>query len=157
MLRNSIYAEILLQAAGPALATGRHGNNEADGRVSYVARADCAAAAAAVLTSDGHDGKTYDVTGPEALCPEDAAALFAELGARPVESVAVDDDTFVAGLVEHAHMPEPVAQGLATFGIGAQRGYSAPVSDAVRELTGAAPTSVRDVLAGHQEVFAARA
>jgi NAD(P)H dehydrogenase (quinone) len=157
MLRNSIYAEILLQAAGPALATGRHVNNEADGRVSYVARADCAAAAAAVLTSDGHDGKLYDVTGPDALSPDDVAALFAELGGRPVEALAVDDDAFVAGLVEHAHLPEPVAQGLATFGIGARRGYSAPVADTVLELTGAAPTSVRDVLAGHQEVFAARA
>jgi NAD(P)H dehydrogenase (quinone) len=156
MLRNSIYAEILLQGAGAALATGQHVTNEGDGRVSYVARADCAAAAAAVLTSEGHDGKVYDVTGPEALSPEDAAGLFAELGGRPVEAVAADDDAFVAGLVEHAQMPEQVAQGLATFGIGARRGYSAPVSDTVLELTGAPPTPVREVLAAHRQVFGAR-
>jgi NAD(P)H dehydrogenase (quinone) len=110
-----------------------------------------------VLTSEGHEGRVYDVTGPEALSPEDVAGLFAELGGRPVEALAVDDDAFVAALVEHAHMPQPVAQGLATFGIGARRGYSAPVSDTVLELTGAAPTSVRGVLAAHHEVFAARA
>jgi NAD(P)H dehydrogenase (quinone) len=157
MLRNSIYAEILITAAGAALATGRHVHNEGDGRVSYVARADCAAAAAVVLTSEGHDGKLYDVTGAEALSAEDVAALFAELGGRPVEALAVDDDAYVAALVEHAHLPEPAARGFATFGIGARRGYSAPVSHTPLELTGVAPKSVREVLAAHPEVFEARA
>jgi NAD(P)H dehydrogenase (quinone) len=150
MLRNSIYAEIALASAGAAIATGRHVHNEGDGRVSYVARGDCAAVAAAVLTSDGHDGKVYDVTGPEALGADDVAALFAELGDRPVEAVAADDDAYVAGLVEHADMPEPVAQAYATFGIGVRRGYSAVVSDTVAELTGAAPRSARDVFAMDQ-------
>jgi NAD(P)H dehydrogenase (quinone) len=153
MLRNSIYAEVLLRGAGAALASGRHVTNQGDGRVSYVARADCAAAAAAVLTSDGHDGRIYDVTGGEALSAEDVAALFAELGGRPVEAVSVDDDAYAAGLVEHAQLPEPVARGLATFGIGTRRGYSGVVSDTVLELTGVAPKPVRDVLAAHEEVF----
>ena len=147
MLRNSIYADMLVMTARTALATGRHVHNEGDGRVSYVARADCAAVAAAVLTSEGHEGKIYDVTGPDALGADAVAALFGELGNRPVEAVAVDDDAYVAGLVEHAQMPEPVARGYATFGIGARRWYSAVVSDTVLELTGTAPRSVRDVLA----------
>jgi len=157
LLRNSIYTEILLQAAGAALATGRHVHNEGDGRVSYVARADCAAAAAAVLTSDGHDGRIYDITGPAALSAQDVAALFADLGGRPVEALPVDDDAFVAGLVEHAQMPEPVARAYATFGIGARRGYSAAVSDTVLELTGTAPTTAHEVLAAHRDVFGAHA
>jgi NAD(P)H dehydrogenase (quinone) len=148
MLRNSIYAEVLVDAARAALAGGRHVSNEGDGRASFVSRADCAAAAAAVLTTDGHDGRTYDITGPEALSAGDLAALFAELGGRPVEYVAVDDDAHAAGLVEHAGLPEEAARAYTTFGIGMRRGYSAPVSDTVRELTGAEPRSVRDVLAG---------
>jgi NAD(P)H dehydrogenase (quinone) len=157
MLRNSIYTEILLMAAGAALASGHHVHNEGAGRVSYVARADCASAAAAVLTSDGHDGKLYDVTGAEALSAGDVAALFAELGGRPVQALGVDDDAFIAGLIEHAQMPEPVARAYATFGIGARRGYSGAVSTTVRDLTGAAPAPARDVLAAHPEVFQAGA
>jgi NAD(P)H dehydrogenase (quinone) len=157
MLRNSIYAEILLPAAGAALATGRHVHNEGDGRVSYVARADCATVAAVVLTSEGHDGKMYDVTGAEALSADDLAALFAELGGRPVEALAVDDHAYVTGLIEHAHMPEPVAQAYATFGIGARHGYSAAVSHTVLELTGVEPEPAREVLAAHPEVFGAHA
>jgi NAD(P)H dehydrogenase (quinone) len=153
MLRHGIYAEILVAGAGPALATGRHVTNEGDGRVSYVARADCAAVAAAVLTADGHEGKIYDVTGPDALGATDVAALYAELGGRAVETVDVDDDAYTAGLVEHAGMPEPVARAYTTFGIGTRRWYSAAVSDAVLELTGRPPTPARDVLAANRTAF----
>jgi NAD(P)H dehydrogenase (quinone) len=153
MLRDSIYAEILLAGAGAALATGRHVTNEGEGRVSYVARADCAAVAAAVLTTDGHDGKEYDITRPDALGARDVAALYAELGGRPVEPVLVDDQAYAAGLVEHAGMPEPMAQAYTTFGIGARRGYSAAVSTTVADLTGRAPVTARDALAANRAVF----
>jgi NAD(P)H dehydrogenase (quinone) len=147
MLRNSVYAEILLMSAEPALASGRHVTNEGDGRVSYVSREDCAAAAAAVLAGDGHDGRIYDVTGAEGLTAAEVAALFVELGGRPVEVVHIDDETYAAGLVEHAGMPRPVAEVYASFGTGARRGYSAPVSDTVLQLVGRPPKTVRDVLA----------
>ena len=50
-----------------------------DGRVSAILREDVAAAAAAVLHLRGHDGATYDLTGPESFSLAEAAAL---LGAR---------------------------------------------------------------------------
>ena len=147
ILRNAIYAETLVPGAEAALASGSHVSNEGDGRVSYVAREDCAAAAAAVLTSDGHEGRTYDITGADALDATDVAVLYAELGGRPVEVVPVDDEAYAAGLVEHAGMPQPVAELVASFGTGARQGYGAPVSDAVRRLTGREPIPARDVLA----------
>ena len=153
LLRNSIYTEILIAGGIAALATGSHVSNEGDGRVSYVSRADCAAAAAAVLTSDGHDARVYDITGPEALGAREVAALYAELGGRPVEPVLVDDDAYTVGLIEHAGMPEPVARAYATFGIGSRRGYSSPVSDTVEALTGSPPQPVREVLAANRAAF----
>lgn len=56
---------------------GRLVSNAGDGRTAYVSREDCAAVAAAVLTSDGHEGRTYDVTGPQLLGQTDVAALLA--------------------------------------------------------------------------------
>jgi NAD(P)H dehydrogenase (quinone) len=147
ILRNSIYAEMLLGGAEAALASGTLVTNEGDGRVAYISRDDCAAAAAAVLTTDGHDGRIYDITGAEPLTPADVAGLYGELGGRPVEVVHVDDDAYAAGLVEHAGLPRPVAEVYATFGTGTRLGYSAPVSDTVLQLTGRAPKPVRDVLA----------
>jgi NAD(P)H dehydrogenase (quinone) len=147
ILRNSIYAEILLAGAEAALASGSHVTNEGDGRVAYISRDDCAAAAAAVLATDGHDTKIYDITGAQSLSAADVAALYAELGGRPVQLVQVDDEAYTAGLVEHAGMPRPVAEVYATFGTGTRRGYGAPVSDTVLQLTGRLPKPARDVLA----------
>jgi NAD(P)H dehydrogenase (quinone) len=145
-LRDGIYADLLPPAAQAAIASGKLLTNDGDGRTAYVARADIAAVAAAVLTTDGHDGKAYDITGPEALGAADLASLYAELGGRPVEPVYLDDAAWVAAMVEYAGMPEPVAQAYATFGIAARRGYQAAVSTVVQDLTGRPPTSVREVL-----------
>ena len=145
-LRNNIYAEMQARAMEGALATGRYVTN--GGPVGFVARADCARAAAAVLAGGKHDGREYDITGPEALGPAELAALFAELGGKPVELVLVDDAEYASGLVKHAGLPEPVAAAIATFGTGARMGYSAVVSTAVRDLTGRAPLHARDVLGG---------
>jgi NAD(P)H dehydrogenase (quinone) len=145
-LRNGIYAESLLNGAGAAVASGRLITNAGEGRTAYVARADCAAAAAAVLTGDGHEHKVYDITSPDALNAADVAALFSELSGRPVEPAYLSDDEWVAAMVEHAGMPEPLAQTIATFGIAARQGYLGAVSTTVQDLTGRAPVGVRAVV-----------
>jgi NAD(P)H dehydrogenase (quinone) len=156
-LRNGIYAEMLVGPAAAAIAGGRLVTNEGEGRTSYVARGDCAAAAAAVLTGGpiDHDYRAYDITGPEALSPADLAALYAELGGRDVAPVLVDDDAFVAGIVKQAGVDEETARMYASFGIATRRWYLAPVSTAVADLTGREPRSVRDVLSEHQRELAA--
>lgn len=143
-LRNNIYAEMQLGAYQGALATGRLESN--GGPTGFVTRADCARAAAAVLAGGDHDGREYDITGPEALGPVELAALFAEVGGKPVEAALVDDAEYTSGLVRATGMPEPVAAGYATFGTGARLGYSAVVSTAVRDLTGRDPEPLRSVL-----------
>jgi NAD(P)H dehydrogenase (quinone) len=147
-LRNAIYTEMLVDAARAALATGTYLVNEGDGAASHIARADCAAVAAAVLldASGAHAHKAYDVTGPEALTAAQRAAIFAELGGRPVTAALVDDDAWVAAMVQHAGLPEPAARLYATFGAAARRGYSGALSTVVEDLTGRAPRTVREVL-----------
>jgi uncharacterized protein YbjT (DUF2867 family) len=46
-----------------------------DGRAAVVARRDVAEAVAALLLGDGHDGRTYDITGREALSFAEIAAV----------------------------------------------------------------------------------
>jgi NAD(P)H dehydrogenase (quinone) len=145
-LRNGIYAESLLNGASAAVATGRLITNAGEGRTAYVARADCAAAAAAVLTGEGHERKAYDITSEDALSPADVAALFTELSGKTVEPAYLNDEEWIAAMVEHAGMPEPLAKDIATFGIAARRGYLGAVSTTVAELTGREPVSVRAVL-----------
>ena len=144
-LRNSLYADFQVPVVAEAIASGQLVTSAGDGRVAYVARDDCAAAAAAVLTQDDHEGKTYDITGPEAIGPRDVAALAAELGGRPVEVVSVDDDALVAGMIE-AGAPEAVARIRLSFVVAAREGFLDSVTSAVQDITGNAPMSLRQVV-----------
>jgi NAD(P)H dehydrogenase (quinone) len=147
LLRNSIYADLQPRSAAAALASGQLVTNTGDGRTAYITREDCAAVAAAVLVSDGHDGQAYDVTGPSALSADDLAALYAELGGKPVEVIRVDDAAYAAGLVEHAGMPAEMAAVYATFGAATRSGALSAQTDVVERLTGRPPGSVRELLA----------
>src|SRR4051794_27649863 len=73
-LRMNLYMDFVPSMAG---ADGVIGGPAGDGRVAAILRDDVAAAAAAVLTSAGHDGETYDLTGPTAFSLEEAAAELA--------------------------------------------------------------------------------
>lgn len=145
MLRNALYAEFRIPGLQEAAQTGRLVHNHGDGGTAYVSRQDCAAVAAVVLAGEGHERKAYDITGPALVTGADLAAIASELGGREVEAVAVDDDTFVAGLVENAGLPEPLARGLASFGTAIREGYLSQVSTVVEDLTGQTPRSVRDL------------
>jgi NAD(P)H dehydrogenase (quinone) len=155
-LRNSIYAEIQVNDAAAALASGRLVTNAGEGRAAYVSRDDCAAVAAAVLANpSAHEDATYDVTGPELLDAPALAALYAKVGGNPVEPVLVDDAAFVQGLVEHAGMPQPVAEAYATFGATIRGSLLDVRTDVVERVIGRAPRTLREVLEQHVAAIAA--
>ena len=79
-LRDSLYLDVLPFAVwedgvirGPA----------DDGRVACVARQDVDDVAVAVLSGSGHEGQTYDLTGPVAMTFTEIAAELSKLTGRP--------------------------------------------------------------------------
>jgi NAD(P)H dehydrogenase (quinone) len=145
MLRNNLYAHMQVPVIQQAIASGRLVTNAGAGGTAYVTREDCAAAAAAVLTQDGHEGRAYDVTGPEALRAADLVDLAREIGDRDVELVTVDDAAFLAGL-RAAGLPDGVAELVTSFGAAVRGGFLAGVSSAVADLSGHKPTPLADVV-----------
>ena len=157
-LRNSLYAEYQVPEAAGALASGRLVHNRGGGRVAYVSREDCAAVAAAVLASPGHQEGVYDVTGPEPLDADALAELYGEIGGRPVEAVALDDESFVAGLAGAAGEDDHLRYGaelVASFGRSVREGYMASCTETVATFTGRTPRSLRSILEGHRNELSA--
>jgi NAD(P)H dehydrogenase (quinone) len=149
-LRNNIYAEAQLDAAAAAIATGKMVTNSGDGRASFVAREDCAAAAAAVLAGGDHAGKAYDIAGPQPLDATALASIFREVGGRHIDVVNVDDQAFVE-LLAAAGTPKEVAEAFATFGQAIREGFMDVQSADIEALAGRPPRPLREVLDAHRD------
>jgi NAD(P)H dehydrogenase (quinone) len=145
ILRNAAYAELQVPLGALAVTFGKLVTNAGDGRIAPISRRDCAAAAVAVLTTDGHDGMTYEITGPDALSQADIAALFTEVSGRPVSVVPMADRKIVRGLLRIG-TPRGVARAIADLGIATREGYFDVVDPAFQTLTGRPARTLRDVL-----------
>jgi NAD(P)H dehydrogenase (quinone) len=147
-LRNNLYADMQVDGIAHAGQSGQWFTNSGAGSTAYVTRADCAAVAVGVLTTDGHENQAYDITGPEAWDADKLAALAAERGGKDVADVAVvnvDDAAYVDGL-EGAGLPRFVGELLASFGTAAREGYMGGVTDVVERIGGRPATSLRDLV-----------
>jgi NAD(P)H dehydrogenase (quinone) len=128
MLRNSIYSNGLVQLAAKMVAEGKAAVSEEDPRIGYITREDCAAAAAAVLMSPGHENKSYDITGPELVGPREIAAAASAVVGKPIELVPRD---------------------------ATRRAFGGPsiavISEDFAKLTGRPATSVRALFEAHRD------
>ena len=149
LLRNSLYSDYQAPEARQAISTGRFTHNRGAGRIAYVARDDCAAVAAAVLTSSGHENVAYDVTGPRTYDPAELAGLYAALGGRSVDAIAVDDETFISGMLGTGDVDGHARYGaelVASFGRAIRENYLSACAATVEELTGRPATTLETVL-----------
>ena len=117
-----------------------------DARISWVDPDDVAAVAVATLTTPGHAGRTYDVTGPEALHHTEVAARLSAAFGRQVSYVDVAPEDAIAGMVA-AGVPEWVAAGVTETNAWYAAGGAAEPTDVVATVGGRTPATMADFLA----------
>jgi len=156
ILRNQLYSDGLVAHGAQAVATGEIVTNSGRGKWAPVARKDCAAAAAVVLTSPGHEGKTYDITGPDLINDDDLARMLTSITGKPVRVTQVDDAAYIARAVQ-AGAPEAGAKMGASFGIATRNNYLNIKSETLQILLGRPPQSVRELLTENKALLLAPA
>jgi NAD(P)H dehydrogenase (quinone) len=148
-LRNAAYSELQVPLGALAVTYGKLVTNAATGRIAPISRHDCAAAAAEVLTTDGHEGQTYEITGPQALTQADIAELLSEVSGRPVQVMPTGDRRLLWGL-GRIGTPKPVARAIVNLGVATRDGYFDVVDPAVERLIGRPPRTLREILVDHR-------
>jgi NAD(P)H dehydrogenase (quinone) len=169
ILRDSQYAEVVATMIAPqALASGKWVTSAGEGCMAFVSKKDCVAAAAAVLSTPGHEGAVYEITGPELLSFRDAAALAAEISGRPIEYVVVSHEekqaTFdAAGIprryvegVLHAQSGPWASDEMMSYERALGEGYFAVCSRHVELITGRPALSLRDVFLANRDALATK-
>jgi NAD(P)H dehydrogenase (quinone) len=149
VLRFGSFAELQLAPAGVAATNRQLITNAGDGRIVPVSRRDCAEAAAITLTTDGHSGQTYEITGPEALSARDLAELYGDVSGQSVQVVQLSDAMLTWSLVR-VGTPVPNSLAITAFGRAVRRGYFDVIDQAYERLTGHPPMALRDVLIAHR-------
>lgn len=141
LLRNGWYTENYLASVPSALQHGAYIGSAGDGKIASAARADYAAAAAAVLTSSGHAGKVYELAGDEAYTLTELAAEIAHQSGQAVVYQNLPEADFKQALLG-AGLPEHVADLLSDSDIGASKGGLFDDGHQMSHLTGRPTTSL---------------
>jgi len=145
-LRDGLYLDFMEALVGDdGVIRGPAG----DGRASFVARADVARTATAVLVDPApHAARTYDITGPEALTLAEVAATISRIRGQ---NVTFHDETVEEAYRSRARYGAPdwqVDAWVSTYTAIAS-GVMAPVSDSIEQITGLAPMNLETYLTAH--------
>ncbi|HEV7625183.1 MAG TPA: SDR family NAD(P)-dependent oxidoreductase [Streptomyces sp.] len=123
----------------PGVLAGELALPVGDMRQVFIDVGDIAAVAAAALCEDGHAGRTYQLTGPDALSFADAVGIITEVSGRSVRFRG-EEAAFIAAQ-DAAGSPREVTDGaLAAFAALRALGDSEP-DDTVLQVTGRSPRS----------------
>jgi uncharacterized protein YbjT (DUF2867 family) len=151
-LAAATYMEGIIEEAEQIRSTGEIRGSAGDGRAGFIAVTDVATAAARVLTTSGHEGATYVLTGPEALGYGDVAARFAGVLSWQVDYADQPEERERELLLSRGRTPWEADGAIERFA-WIREGGADTVTSAVEELTGASPRPLHEWLAESRAAF----
>ncbi|MFC5907815.1 SDR family oxidoreductase [Streptacidiphilus monticola] len=145
-LRNGWYTENYTAQIPVQLEHGVAGSTDG-GRIGSAARADYAAAAAVVLTGEGHENRAYELSGDEAWTLAEYAAELSRLSGREVAHHELPGEAYLQVLTG-AGVPQPVAEILVDVDVsGIRRGLLQGGSGDLARLIGRPTTPLAESVA----------
>jgi len=145
LLRNGWYTENYAASIPAALMYGVVLGSAGEGRIASAARADYAAAAAAVLLSEGQAGRVYELAGDEAYSLSEFTAEVARQSGKAVAYRNLPEAQFEAAL-KGAGLPQGLATLLAESDRGASKGGLFDDSRTLSRLIGRPTTPLAEVV-----------
>ncbi len=141
LLRNGWYTENYTAGIGAALTHGVVLGSADSGRIASAARADYAAAAAAVLTRDEQAGRVYELAGDESYTLAELAAEVARQSGKAIAYQDLPELDYRAALIG-AGLPEGIAALLADSDAAAAQGALFDDGRALSQLIGRPTTTL---------------
>jgi NAD(P)H dehydrogenase (quinone) len=149
ILRNGWYTENYTASVPNALAAGVLIGSAGDGKISSATREDYAEAAAVVLTSNGHQGKVYELAGDVAYTLKDLAAEVSKQTGKDIPYQNLSENEY-ADILKSLGVPENYAYTIAGWDVGVSENQLFNESHVLSKLIGRPTTplasSVKKVL-----------
>jgi uncharacterized protein YbjT (DUF2867 family) len=153
-LRPNSFMQNMALHSGPSIRSrGAFHLPGGDARIAHVDVRDIAAVAAEALIADGaHDGRAYDLSGPEALTYAEVAATLTGAAGRPITYVDIPEPAFreaMASMGAPGWFVDAVAE-LLRYNLS---GRAARLTSAVKDVTGRDPISFARYARDHAAAF----
>jgi len=153
MIRPTFFMQLFVGSAAKIKETGNIVMPTGDGNVAATDLRDVGEVIAKVLTEDGHENQSYDISGPELINMGEIAARFSKVLGREYTHVSPPMDAY-AGVLAKVGFPawrvEAVTGELGGIAAGM---ITHKADEKMTELLGREPRSIDDFLADHRELF----
>lgn len=144
ILRIAQYAEVLDTYIAAVMGRNSLIMPSAKAYVSYVPRQTVASVAVGTMMGHGHGGKTYEITGSQAVSATELAAWLGELRGTPPTIVDVDIWEFAQATMIPFGAPKFMVEAMAQLWLLAKDGVYAAIDDSARQLAVTPPQDLRD-------------
>jgi NAD(P)H dehydrogenase (quinone) len=146
ILEHALYTDILPMFMGDYVLESRAIFLPAgQGKASFAARQDIAAAEAAILTGSGHENKVYELSGSQSFSFQDIADILSELSGKDIRYLTPSPEEFTAELTKGG-VPAEAVQGVAGICTAIAQGEFDCPNTTLERWLGRRPVSVRDYL-----------
>jgi uncharacterized protein YbjT (DUF2867 family) len=151
-LRGGEFMPAYFRQAPSIAATGAFMLPMEDARIASVDVGDLAEVALIALTTGGHEGKIYRLTGPEALTMTDVAERLSAATGRPVRYVNVSPEDHKNASLSRG-IPPYLAEGLFELFAERRNGKEATVFPDTERLLGRRPVSFGEFAQRNAAIF----
>lgn len=152
LLKPTFFMQNTMMAAQTIASDGVIYWDMDDGRLGMIDLRDIADSALALLTGSGHEGKSYILTGPQAISFHDVAAAFSKVLGKDVKYVKVPHEAVVQSMIGMG-FPEWIAQGYGELDEGFSENFANRVTDNVETLTGHLARSFEQYARDFAQIF----
>jgi uncharacterized protein YbjT (DUF2867 family) len=151
-LRPHFFMQNFLMFAPTITAEGAFYAPMKNGRIAIVDARDVASVAAKILTEDGHEGRTYELTGPEALSFREMGEKLSAVQRRRVAYVDISLEAARKSMLASG-TPEWLADAIVELYEIYSEDLAADVSDAIERISGQRPHSFDEFAVDFAETF----
>ncbi|QEK36082.1 SDR family oxidoreductase [Acinetobacter johnsonii] len=144
-LRNNWYSENYLAGVAHTIEIGTLFGAAQDGRISSASRIDYAEAAAKVLTSTGHENKTYELAGSESFRLSDLATFIGQAANKDIIYQNLSAEEYTQGLTQ-AGLPAGLVDVIVDADIQSIQGAMYSDRKDLEQLIGRNTTSIQNAI-----------
>ena len=145
-LRNNWYSENYLAGVTHTVEIGTLYGAAGEGKISSAARADYAEAAAKVLTTSGHENKTYELAGSTSFTLADLASDIADVSGKEIIYQNLSAEDYTQALTQ-AGLPAGLVDIIVDADIQTEKGAMFSDSKDLEQLIGHPTTAIKEQVA----------